>query len=151
MFHLWGLTFPLVWSYLLLAVRAFSFYDALKRLMGTKGSRKVWCGLRQILFHQRERKILLNPYWIPRPFLRPFGSKRLLRRRARKQRFTFASSKRKTQTATEAEAQQSCIGDFPHSTLGKRPPPNRNNLFETPRNRPIFAPWTRNKCLTFKE
>ena len=30
--------------------------------------------------------------------------------------------------------------DFPHSTLGKRPPPNRNNLFETPRNRPIFAP-----------
>ena len=51
--------------------------------------------------------------------LRPFGSKRLLRRRARKQRFTFASSKRKTQTATEAEAQQSGIGDFPHSTLGK--------------------------------
>ena len=38
----------------------------------------------------------------------------------RKQRFTFASSKRKTQTATEAEAQQSGIGDFPHSTLGKR-------------------------------
>ena len=37
----------------------------------------------------------------------------------RKQRFTFASSKRMAQTAMEAEAQQSGIGDYPHSTLGK--------------------------------
>ena len=51
--------------------------------------------------------------------MRPFGSKRLLRRRARKQRCTFASSKRMAQTVMEAEAQQSGIGDFPHSTLGK--------------------------------
>ena len=42
--------------------RAFSFYDAFKRLMGTIGSRKVWCGFSQILFAKRERKILLNPY-----------------------------------------------------------------------------------------
>ena len=38
----------------------------------------------------------------------------------RKQQFTFASSKRMAQTAMEAEAQQSGIGDYPHSTLGKR-------------------------------
>ena len=37
----------------------------------------------------------------------------------RKQQFTFASSKRMAQTAMEAEAQQSGIGDYPHSTLGK--------------------------------
>ena len=29
-------------------------------------------------------------------------------------------------------------------------PPNRDNLFETPRNRPIFALLLRNKCLTLK-
>ncbi len=54
--------FPLVWSFLLLAVRDFTFHDAFKRLMGTIGSRKVWCGFSQILFAKRERKILLNPY-----------------------------------------------------------------------------------------
>ena len=42
--------------------RAFSFYDAFKWLMGTIGSRKVRYGLRQILFHQRERKISRNLY-----------------------------------------------------------------------------------------
>ena len=59
--------FPLVWSCLLLAVGPFLFTMLSKgsclgkraelERMGTIGSRKVWCGLRQILFHQRERKI----------------------------------------------------------------------------------------------
>ena len=74
--------------------------------MGTIGSRKVWCGLRQILFHHKGKE--------------DFTESVLNTEDIRKQRFTFASSKRKTQTATEAEAQQSGIGDFPHSTLGNR-------------------------------
>ena len=77
--------FPLVWSHLLLAVRAFSFYDAFKRLMGTIGSRKVWCGLRQILFHQRGKEDFMESV--------------LNTEDIRKQRFTFASSKRMAQTA----------------------------------------------------
>ena len=43
----------LVRSFLLLAVRDFSFHDALKRLPMTIGSRKVRCGLRQIHFHHK--------------------------------------------------------------------------------------------------
>ena len=76
--------FPLVWSYLLLAVRAFSFYDAFKRLMGTIGSRKVWCGLRQIRFHHKGKE--------------DFTESALNTEVIRKQRFIFASIKRKATT-----------------------------------------------------
>ena len=48
--------FPLVWSYLLLAVRDFTFHDALRRLPMAIGSRKVRCGLRQILFHHKGKE-----------------------------------------------------------------------------------------------
>ena len=34
---------------MLLAVRDFSFHDAIQRLMKTIGNRKLWCELRQIL------------------------------------------------------------------------------------------------------
>lgn len=45
-----SLTFSLWFrAFMLLAVRDFSFHDALQRLMKTIGIRKVWCELRQIL------------------------------------------------------------------------------------------------------
>ena len=75
--------FPLVWSYLLLAV-GFLFLRCLKRLMVTIGSRKVWCGLRQILFHHKGKE--------------DFTESALNTEVIRKQRFTFASKKRKATT-----------------------------------------------------
>ena len=62
----------------------FSFYDAIKRLMVTIGSRKVWCGLRQILFHHKGKE--------------DFTESALNTEVIRKQRFTFASIKRKATT-----------------------------------------------------
>ena len=64
--------------------RDFSFYDAIKRLMVTIGSRKVWCGLRQILFHHKGKE--------------DFTESALNTEVIRKQRFTFASIKRKATT-----------------------------------------------------
>ena len=58
--------FPLVWSYLLLAVGLFLFTMLSKgsclgkraelERMVTIGSRKVWCGLRQIRFHHKGKE-----------------------------------------------------------------------------------------------
>ena len=78
----------LVRSFLLLAVRDFSFHDALKRLPMTIGSRKVWCGLRQIHFHHKG--------------MEDFTESVLNTEVIRKQRCTFASSKRMAQTDMEA-------------------------------------------------
>ena len=45
-----SLTFSLWFrAFMLLAIRDFSFHDALQRLMKTIGIRKVWCELSQIL------------------------------------------------------------------------------------------------------
>ena len=71
--------FPLVWSYLLLAV-GLLFLRCLKRLMVTIGRRKVWCGLRQILFHHKGKE--------------DFTESALNTEVIRKQRCTFASTKR---------------------------------------------------------
>jgi len=46
----------LVWSFLLLAVRDFTFHDALRRLPMAIDSRKVRCGLRQIHFHHKGKE-----------------------------------------------------------------------------------------------
>ena len=71
--------FPLVWSYLLLAV-GLLFLRCLKRLMVTIGSRKVRCELRQIHFHHKGKE--------------DFTQSVLNTEVIRKQRFTFASPKR---------------------------------------------------------
>ena len=48
--------FPLVWSFLLLAVRDFTFHDALRRLPMAIDSRKLWRGFSQILFHSEGKE-----------------------------------------------------------------------------------------------
>ena len=75
--------FPLVWSYLLLAV-GLLFLRCLKRLMVTIGSRKVWCGLCQILFRPKGKE--------------DFTQSVLNTEVIRKQRCTFASIKRMATT-----------------------------------------------------
>ena len=86
--------FPLVWSFLLLAVGTFLFTMPSKgsclgkraelERMVTIGSRKVWCGLCQILFRHKGKE--------------DFTESALNTEVIRKQRCTFASSKRKATT-----------------------------------------------------
>ena len=86
--------FPLVWSFLLLAVGTFLFTMPSKgsclgkraelERMVTIGRLKVWCGLRQILFHHKGKE--------------DFTESALNTEVIRKQRFTFASIKRKATT-----------------------------------------------------
>ena len=75
--------FPLVWSFCSLPSGLF-FLRCLKRLMVTIGSRKVRCELRQIHFHHKGKE--------------DFTESALNTEVIRKQRFTFASIKRKATT-----------------------------------------------------
>ena len=105
----------MVWSYLLLAV-GLLFYDAFKRFLLRQASRARADGYDR----HSEGAVRITSNTLSPKGKEDFMEAVLNTEDIRKQRFTFASSKRKTQTATEAEAQQSGIGDFPHSTLGKR-------------------------------
>jgi len=101
-----GLTFSLWFGAFAPCRSGIDFTMPAKGSRAAHDNRKVRCGLRQIHFHHKG--------------MEGFTESVLNTEVIRKQRCTFASSKRKAQTAMEAEAWQSGIGDFPHSTLGKR-------------------------------